>query len=126
MQVFAEDIHRTGRRFLWDVEETHVGFVHFSATFAMITLWAGSYHIIPLVTSTHVPGDHMVNRHAAFALPAILTGIIVASKYLAPRQFDVRPWTMDLQFQPDDRGPWDQLLHGFNVAAAVHHHVGLA
>jgi hypothetical protein len=68
----------------------------------------------------------MIHRQPAFALSAILTGIIVAAKYFAPRQFDMRARSMNLAFKPDDRRAREQLSNGPNVTATVQYHIRLA
>jgi hypothetical protein len=53
-----------------------------------------------------------------------LTGIIVPAEYLPPCQFDVGARPMNLDLQPDDRRPGQQLFDRPNVPTPVDHHVG--
>jgi hypothetical protein len=104
----------------------HMHLFYFAAALAVIAVRAGRDNIRPFVPAAHMTRDHMVNRHAPVTFAAILTGIIVASKYLTTRQLDARPWTMDLHLQPNDRWARDHLFYSFYVTASVHDHIGFA
>jgi hypothetical protein len=73
-----------------------------------------------------MPGDYMIYRQTAFALAAVLAGIIIPPKDFTPGQLDVWARPMNLAFEPDDRRTRDQLPHGSNVSASIHHHAGFA
>ena len=85
------------------VEQVHVRFLHSATTLAVIAGGAGGYHVRPDVLAAQMAGKNMVYRQSVIAFTAILAGIIVASKYLTPRQLDARPRTVDLHSQPNDR-----------------------
>jgi hypothetical protein len=68
----------------------------------------------------------MVYGQVAFALAAILTGIIVAAEDFAAREFDVGARTMNLVPQPDDGGTGQHLSHRSNVSPPIDHHIGFA
>jgi hypothetical protein len=51
----------------------------------VIAVRAGRDHVRPFVDAAQMPWDDMVDRHAAFALPAILTGIIITAEDLPAR-----------------------------------------
>jgi hypothetical protein len=99
---------------------------HFSTAFAMIALWAGSYHIRPYVSATHMPRYYVIYCHTAVAFSAILTGIMVTTKNFPARQLDVRPRPSDLHLQPDDRWTRNQLSYSFYVTTSVYDHAGFA
>jgi hypothetical protein len=50
-----------------------------------------------------MPRKNMIHCEAGVTLPAILTGIIIPPKDLAPRQLDVWARPMNLDFQSNDR-----------------------
>ena len=104
----------------------HMNFFNLASAFTVVAVWACCHHVRPFVLSAHMARDHVVNRHAPFALPAVLTGIIVAAKYLTARQLYARSRTVDLHLQPNDRWPRNQLPYSFYVTASVHDHIGFA
>jgi len=106
------------------MQKMHVRLFHFSPSFAVIAVRACRDDIRPQVRASHVARDHMVHCQPAVALPAILAGIIITSEDFPSRQFDVRPRSMNLTLEPDDRGTRDQLSHGSDVTAPVHDHTG--
>jgi hypothetical protein len=79
-----------------------MGFLYFAPALAMIARRTGGYNIRPDVLAAHVAWKHVIHRQPVIALPTILTGIIVASKHLTPRQFDAWSRTVDLHSQPND------------------------
>src|SRR5262245_39783928 len=97
----------------------HVGFLHFAPTLAMIAVRTCRNNIRPSMLTAHMSRNHMVNCQTVIALSAILTGIIVTTKYLTPCQLDAWSRTMDLHLQPNDRGPRQQLIHCFYVTASI-------
>jgi hypothetical protein len=62
-----------------------MGLFHFPPAFAVITLGTGCYNVRPFVAAIHVSRNDMVDRHAAVAFTAILTGIIITTKDLSTR-----------------------------------------
>jgi len=126
IQMPAEDVQGVCWWLFRDFIQVHVGLFHFVTAFVMIAAWTGSDHIRPLVLPAHVAWDDVVHCHSAITLPAVLAGIIVATKYLTTRQLDAWPRTVDLHFQPNNRGARDQLRYSFYVTASVHDHVGFA
>ena len=125
-QMPPEDILGIGRRFLRRMQQVHMHLFDFAPAFAMIAMRAGGYHIRPHMLPAHVPGVNMINCQPIITSAAILAGIIVAAKYLAPRQLDARSRTVDLHFQPNDRRTRDHLFYCFYVTASIDHHIGFA
>lgn len=74
---------------------------HFSATLAMVAVWACSHNICPDVLPAHVARHDMIHGQSAFSLAAILAGIIVAAKDLAAGQLDVGARSVNLDLQPN-------------------------
>jgi hypothetical protein len=75
--------------------------------------------------TTDMPGPDVIDRQADIPLPAILAGIIIATKNLAPCQFHVGTGPVDLVLQPDDRRPRKQLGNCMDMAAAIDNHASL-
>ncbi len=126
MQVPAKNILRVGGRFLGRVMQAHVRLFHAAPALAVIAMRAGRHDVCPNMLSAQVPRQDVIHRQSVIALAAILAGIIVASKYLAPRQLDARSRTMDLQLQPNDRRARQHLPYCFYVTASVQNHIGFA
>ena len=80
----------------------HVYFFCLPSALVMIAVWARRHHVRPDVLSAHMAWNDMVHRQTAVALAAVLAGIIVATKYFAPGQLDVRAWSMHLSLQSND------------------------
>jgi hypothetical protein len=99
---------------------------HPSAAFAVVAVWTGRHYIGPDVLSTEMARHDVVHGQAAFTLSAILAGIIIAAEHLAACQFYVGTRPMNLDLQPDDGRPWQQLLYRTNMSTAIHHHVSFA
>ena len=124
VQMPAENIRCARRWFLGKVKQMHMYFFCLSSAFAVIAVWTCRHHVRPNVLSAHMARDHMVYRQTTIAPAAVLAGIIVATKYFAPGQLDVRAWSMHLRLQSNDRRSRQQLLYRSNVSTSIDHHVG--
>lgn len=67
-----------------------------AASLAVIAGGTGSYQVRPDVLPAHVARNDVIDRQVAFALAAVLAGIIVAPEKFSAREFDTRTWPMDL------------------------------
>jgi len=103
-----------------------VDFLCPTPAFAVIAVWAGSHNIRPDMLSPKVTRGDMVNGQVSFALPAVLAGIIVATKDLTTCQFDVWARAVDLVFQPDHGRTRQQLLYRTDMSTSIDDHVGFA
>jgi hypothetical protein len=89
----------------------------------MIAVRARGDDIGPDVQATLIAREDVVYREAGLASTAVLAGIIVPSKYLAPSQFHMGAWTMNLKLQSNYRRSRDDQPDGMNVTPSVCHHV---
>ena len=80
-----KDVGGIGGWFLGNMQEVHVGFLHFAAAFAVITGRAGRHQVCPNMLATHVAWNDMIHSKRPISFPAILTGIIIATEYFAAR-----------------------------------------
>ena len=67
------------------MQQMHVGFIHFAPALTVIAVGTRRYQIGPNMPAAHMARDDMVDGEIAFALAAILAGIIVAAEYFAAR-----------------------------------------
>lgn len=57
----------------------------------MIARPTGTHEVVPDVTATKVPGDHMVKGQLTTSQPAVLAGVVVADEHFAAGQTHLRP-----------------------------------
>ena len=100
--MLAEDVKRARRWLFRNAQELHVNFFHPAPTLPVVAMGAGSDDICPDMLTAHVPWHDMVYGQTAFALPAVLAGIIVSAKNLPAGQLDVWTRPVNLVLQPDD------------------------
>lgn len=103
-----------------------MSFLGTAAALAMIARSARGDDICPGMLTTKVSWDDVIDREACFAATTVLARIIVASEDLAPGEAHMWSWTMDLDFEPDDRGPGDLLRDSPQVTTPVRHHRSLS
>jgi hypothetical protein len=108
------------------MQQPHMHLLCFATTFAVIAMRAGRYDVCPDMLTTHMTRHHMIYGQIALAFSTVLTGIIVATKHFAARQLDVWARSMDLTFQPNDRGPGQQLFNRSDVSTPVDDHIRFA
>jgi hypothetical protein len=56
----SENVSGAGWRFLGDVRQVHVRFLHFTPTFAVVAGGTGCHEVRPVVLSAHVTWDDVV------------------------------------------------------------------
>lgn len=99
---------------------------HFSPTLTMVAMRTGCYNIRPDMLTAHMTRSYMIHGQVALALSTVLTGIIVAAKNLAARQFDVGAGPVHLVLQPNDGRTWQQLFYRSNMSPPINNHACLA
>lgn len=96
-----------------------------ASTFAVVAGRAGSHHVGPNVLAPHMLRQDVIYRQIADVPPTVLTDIIIPPKNFAAGQFDMQAWAVDHLLQADNGRSRDGLLDGLDIAATIHHHVGL-
>jgi hypothetical protein len=89
--------------------QVHVCFFGMPAAFAVIASGTGRHHVCPDMLTSQVSGSDVIHRQVAILPTAVLAGIIIPSKDLAPRQLDARPRATDHILKADDRRPGEDL-----------------
>jgi hypothetical protein len=120
LQVPTKYVVSTGRRYLWGVQQGHLGFPQLPSTFAMVAGWTRSNHICPHMFATQVFGPNMVNGQIAGMSSAVLAGILITAKDFPAGQFNLQARAMDHLIQTNDGGDGDILPDGLNITATVH------
>jgi hypothetical protein len=107
------------------MKESHVNFFRFASTFPVVAGRAGGDNVRPDVLPAQVARHHMIDRHPPIAFSAVLTGIIVAAKHLAARQFDMWTRSVHLILEPNHGRARQQLFHCPNMPTPIYDHIGL-
>ncbi len=103
----SEDVGCVGGWFLWNMEEMHVRLFESSAAFVVIAGGTGRHNVRPDMLTAQMSGDDVVYGQASVLTPAVLAGIIVPAENFAARQFDVRPWPVNLHIEAYHGRSWD-------------------
>lgn len=106
------------------MQQMHAGFGEGAPSFVVIAGRAGCDNVLPDVTAIKMARHHVIHRQNGSDLAAILAGVIIAAKDLAPVERHLRVRSMDHVLQADHR--WDRISGGGSMhdAASVHHKIG--
>src|SRR5688500_8181920 len=74
----------------------------------MIARAASAHQVVPCVPATAVPRHHVVERQLLGLRAAVLAGVVVAQKDLAPREPDAGARTLHELYQADHRRARDR------------------
>ena len=101
-QMLAKNISRVARRFLRQVQQAHMHFLHSTPTFVVVAPGTGCHNIRPDMLATHMAWNYVIDSEATVAFSTILAGIIVATEHLPTCQLDMWARAMHLHLQPND------------------------
>jgi hypothetical protein len=87
VQIPAKNVFCGGRRRHRLISELHTGLFSRSATFAVITVWAGGHQVLPAVPTSQPAWNHVIDRQSSLRFPAVLAAVVISPENFLLAEF---------------------------------------
>jgi len=114
-----------GRR-RWLTAEFHASHFGRAPCFALVTGLAGAHHVLPGMFASEVARDDVVYGEVSGLFAAVLAGVIVSKKHLAPAHLPLRAGALDEVDQAYYRGQGHGQGRTADIAGVFFQHLSLA